>query len=130
MIARAGATAALLLVAASPAAANDAERFAMQRVRLTTEAAATQPCTRLGSVSDDSVKDLRRKIVRAGGDTGLIAFGVEDLSMIYAQVFRCPPAAPPPRVPPGVPPPPPGAPPAPPPSATPPPPPPPPPPSR
>ena len=118
---------ALLLASALPAAADDGERVAMARVRLTTDPALTRGCTRLGAVSDDSIKDLRRKIVRAGGDTALLAFGVEDLSMVHAQVFRCPPPAPlpasapappaPPAAPrpPGVPPPPPGPPPAPPP---------------
>jgi hypothetical protein len=109
--------AAALLAWAAPAAASDAERLAMARVRLTTERAATRGCTRVGAASDDSVKDLRRKIVRLGGDTALLTFGVEDLERIHAEVFRCPPAAPPPGVPPpppGVPPPPPGPPPPPP----------------
>jgi hypothetical protein len=114
----------LLVVLASPAGADDGERIVLARVRLTTEAAVVRGCTRLGAVSDDSIKDLRRKIVRAGGDTALIAFGVEDLSMVHAQVFRCPPPTPPaasaPPLPappaPGVPPPPPGPPPPPPPS--------------
>lgn len=112
----------LLLAAALPAAADDGERIAMTRVRLTTDPALTRGCTRLGAVSDDAIKDLRRKIVRAGGDTALLAFGVEDLSMVHAQVFRCPPPPPsapaPPPAPraPGVPPPPPGPPPPPPPS--------------
>jgi hypothetical protein len=116
----------LLLASALPAAADDGERIAMTRVRLTTDPGLTRSCTRMGSVSDDSIKDLRRKIVRAGGDTALLAFGVEDLSMVHAQVFRCPPPAPPPASapappappaaprPPGVPPPPPGPPPPPP----------------
>ena len=117
----------LLLASALPAAADDGERIAMARLRLTTDPALTRGCTRVGSVNDDSIKDLRRKIVRAGGDTALLAFGVEDLEMIYAQIFRCPPPPPPPASapvppappaaprPPGVPPPPPGSPPAPPP---------------
>ena len=115
----------LLLASALPAAADDGERIAMARVRLTTDPALTRGCTRVGAVSDDSIKDLRRKIVRAGGDTALLAFGVEDLSMVYAQIFRCPPPPPasapappaPPAAPrpPGVPPPPPGSPPPPPP---------------
>jgi len=117
----------LLLASALPAAADDGERIAMARVRLTTDPALTRGCTRVGAVSDDSIKDLRRKIVRAGGDTALLAFGAEDLSMVYAQIFRCPPPPPPPASapappappaaprPPGVPPPPPGSPPAPPP---------------
>jgi hypothetical protein len=112
------------LVAPSPALADDAERYAMTRLRLTTESARTKGCTLVGSVSDDSVKDLRRKILRMGGDTALLTFGIEDLSKIYAQVFRCPaatpsapaaPAPPPPPPPPGTPPPPPGPPPPPPP---------------
>jgi hypothetical protein len=105
---------ALLLGTASSAGANDAERFAMGRVRLTTEAGLIAGCTRIADVSDDSVKDLRRKIVRVGGDTALLTFGISDLEMIHAQVFRC---ARPASRPPDVPPPPPGAPPPPPPGA-------------
>ena len=107
-----GAVLGVLVLAAMPAAAQDAERLAMARVRLTTDPAVTRECTALGSVSDDSVKDLRRKIVRAGGNSALLVFGIEDLSMIYAQVFRCPPPG---TLPPGAPPPPPGPPPPPPP---------------
>lgn len=101
----------LLLAVVAPAHAQDPERLAMARLRLTTDPALTRACTRLGAVDDDSVKDLRRKIVRAGGDTALLAFGIEDMSRIYAEIFRCPspgalpPDAPPP--PPGPPPPPP-----------------------
>jgi hypothetical protein len=114
------------LGAPSPAIADDAERYAMTRLRLTTESARTKGCALVGSVSDDSVKDLRRKILRMGGDTALLTFGIEDLSKIYAQVFRCAapasapaapaaPAPPPPPPPPGTPLPPPGPPPPPPP---------------
>jgi hypothetical protein len=121
-----GALVALLLILApgipSPSSADDAERYAMSRLRLTTESARTKGCTPVGSVSDDSVKDLRRKILRMGGDTALLTFGTEDLSRVYAQVFRCSapasvPAAPPAPAPPppGTPPPPPGPPPPPPP---------------
>lgn len=122
-------TLVLVLAPLSSAVADDdGERYAMSRLRLTTEASRTRGCTLVGSVSDDSIKDLRRKILRLGGDTALLTFGIEDLSRIYAQAFRCPPpppAAPPaaapappppppaPR-PPGVPPPPPGPPPPPP----------------
>ncbi|HEX2439541.1 MAG TPA: hypothetical protein VHT71_14630 [Methylomirabilota bacterium] len=87
--------AVLALVTASPVAANDAENAVLARVRLTTEPSHTRGCTRLGSVSDDNVKDLRRKVARLGGDTALLAFGRDDLSVVYAQVFRCPPPAPP-----------------------------------
>ena len=114
---------------AGPAGAQDLERIAMARVRLTTEAAFTKGCTRIGAARDDSIKDLRRKIVKMGGDTAYLSFGgAEDLSVVYAEVFRCPaaPAAAPGTAPAGVPPPPPGKPPAPPPPGPPPPPPPPP----
>ena len=67
-----------------------AENVALARVRFTTEPALTTGCSRLGLVSDDSVKDLRRKIVKAGGNTGVLSFGVDDLSTIHAEVFRCP----------------------------------------
>jgi hypothetical protein len=99
-------TAALLVLASVwPAAAQDPERLAMARLRLTTDPALTRGCAPVGAVNDDSVKDLRRKIVRAGGNTALLIFGIEDMSRIYAEVFRCPtPEAAPPA--PGVPPPP------------------------
>ena len=109
----------LVLLSVSPAWADDAEKMAMARVRLTTDAGVAKGCARVGRVNDDSVKDLRKKIVRAGGDTGLVSFGIDDMSMIYAEVFRCPSpgAAPPGTVaPPSIPPPPPGPPPPPPPS--------------
>ncbi len=94
-----GVAGALLLMTtalAGPADAQDAEKIAMARVRLTTEPGLTQGCSRIGPVRDDSVKDLRRKIVKMGGNTAVMAFGgTEDLSVIYAEVFRCgdPPAA-------------------------------------
>ena len=107
---RAGGVAVVLLASVAYVAAEDIERLAMSRVRLTTEASAVKACTRVGWVNDDSAKDLRRKIIRSGGDTGLITFGIgDDMSQIYAQVYRCPqPAAappPPPPPPPGPPPP-------------------------
>ncbi len=98
-----------VLAAASPARADDPlERAAMARVRLTTEGAAAQGCPPVGRASDDSVKDLRRKVVRAGGDTAVITFGTVDDDKIYATIYRCAGARrdiPPP--PPGQPPPPP-----------------------
>ena len=66
-----------------------AEKRAMAQVRLTTEAALLSGCTRIGIVRDDSVKDLRRKIVRAGGNAAVLAFGVDDLSTMQAEVYRC-----------------------------------------
>jgi hypothetical protein len=109
---------AIVLVGASTAwGQEELERMAMTRVRLTTDAAVASGCARIGQVSDDSLKDLRRKIVRAGGNTAVLSFGIADLSQIYAEVFRCdrfPTAAPATGVPPGIPPPPPGIPPPPP----------------
>jgi hypothetical protein len=116
MMTRVGCLMVLLLATASTATAQDLERIAMARVRLTTDPAVTRGCTLVGSASDDSIKDLRRKIVRLGGDTAQLTFGIEDMSRVYAQVFRCPPAS---ALPPGAPPPPPGSPPPPPPAATP-----------
>jgi len=109
---------ALLLVAAavSRAGAEDVEHFAMSHVRLSTDAAIASGCARVSRISDDSLRDLRRKVVRSGGNTAVLSFSTDDLGMILADVYRCtPPAA---RRPPNVPPPPSGAPPPPPPSAS------------
>lgn len=84
-------TLALLLAPVSIATADDAaEERALARVRLSTEASVAKGCTRLGSVSDDRVKDLRKKIVRAGGDTGIITFSIDHMSTILAEVYQCP----------------------------------------
>ena len=112
--------AVIMLAATSPAVAQD-ERAVLARVRLTTDPRVPVGCTRIGLVRDDSIRDLRRKIVKAGGDTGLLSFPADDLEKIDAQVFRCPPHAtsspiPPPPSGPPPPPPPPGPPPPPPPS--------------
>ena len=104
--------AVVVLAAASAAAAQDYERVMMARVRLTTDPNTAAGCTPLGAVADDSVKDLRRKILRMGGDTAVVSFPILDIERIHAQVYRCPPA---PALPSGVPPPPPGPPPPPPP---------------
>jgi len=104
---------ALLVASASSAAADEAEHLAMARVRLTTEPSVARGCTRVGQVSDDSVKDLRRKIVRAGGDVGVLSFSTDNMENIPAQVYRCPaPASTAPRTAPPTPPPPPPPPPA------------------
>ena len=80
----------LLTLLIGPAWAQDAERMAMARVRFSTEAAIAKNCTHIGRVSDDSVKDLRRKIARAGGDTAVLSFGgIDDMSTIHADVFSC-----------------------------------------
>jgi hypothetical protein len=109
---KAACTAIVLLVFTSPAGAYDAQDVVLSRVRLSTEPTVAAGCTRLGSVSDDSVKDLRRKILRAGGNTAVLSFPIDHLSMIHADVFRCPPPTTPPL---DIPPPPPGPPPPPPP---------------
>jgi hypothetical protein len=82
---------ALVLVAlmVSSSSADDLEARAMAQVRLSTEITAAEGCMRIGSIKDNSVRDLRRKIVRAGGDTGILSFGTDD--QIRAEVFRCPP---------------------------------------
>ena len=105
---------ALVVVAASASGAwaQDPERFAMSQVRLSTDPGIANGCARMARVSDDSLKDLRRKIVRSGGNTAVISFAADDLSTILADVYRCQPTA---RRPPNVPPPPPGNPPPPPP---------------
>ncbi len=76
------------LAPVTPARADD-EISAMARVRLTTEPALAAGCTRVGAMSDDNVKDLRRKIVRAGGNTAVISFNTMEMSMLLAEVFRC-----------------------------------------
>ena len=108
---------AILALASSAGADDDGERIAMASVRLSTERAAARGCTPITKVSDDSAKDLRRKMIRAGGNLGVISFGTEDLSRIYADVYRCDvaPAATPGTTPARVPTPPPGTPPPPPP---------------
>jgi len=85
----------------------------MAQVLLTTEASLLSGCTRLGLASDDSVKDLRRKSARAGGNASFLSFDTDDLTRIQAEVFRCtatarapsnipaPPAGAPPPPPPG-----------------------------
>jgi len=76
----------LLTLTTSPAWADEAENFAMAHVRLSTEPTMATGCLRVGQVMDDSVKDLRRKIVKTGGDTGILSFGSRpDL----CQAFRC-----------------------------------------
>jgi hypothetical protein len=72
----------------TPARADD-ELNAMARVRFTTEPALAAGCTRIGAMSDDNIKDLRRKIVRAGGNTAVISFNTMEMSMLLAEVFRC-----------------------------------------
>jgi hypothetical protein len=113
----AGVLAAALLAGAAGPVAADAERAAMAGVRLTTERGQLAGCTRIGMAGDTSLKDLRRKIVRAGGNAAYLWFRAGELDRVEAEVYRCAPMAPPPPPPPGTPPPPPGPPPPPPPAA-------------
>jgi len=99
---------AVLLVSVSSAWAQDSERSLMANLRLTTEPGLTAGCARVGAVSDDSIKDLRRKIVKAGGNAAVLSFEIEDMSMMHAEVYRCPAAT---NAPSRIPPPPPGPPP-------------------
>jgi S1-C subfamily serine protease len=69
--------------------ANESEKSMVARVRLTTDAGSVEECAFIGAVTDDSVNDLRRKIVRAGGDTALISFGSDNLDVVIAHVFSC-----------------------------------------
>jgi hypothetical protein len=84
-----GAAAVLLSLAWTSYAAADAMDIAMGQLQLTTERSVTRGCTRITSVRDDSLKDLRKKIVRAGGDTALLTFSASELSYISAEVYRC-----------------------------------------
>ena len=70
-------------------AAKEAERREMAQVRLTTEEALLSGCTRLGVVTDNSAKDMRRKIVRAGGNAAVVSFPADNPKMMQADVFRC-----------------------------------------
>jgi hypothetical protein len=69
------------------------ERREMAQVRLTTEPALLSGCTRLGVVTDDSARDMRRKIVRAGGNAASVSFPIDDLHRMRAEVYRCATAA-------------------------------------
>ena len=102
--------AAVVIAATTSAAGAQDDNARLARVRLTTDPRVPVGCTRVGLVRDDSIKDLRRKVVKAGGDTALLSFPADDLEKIDAQVFRCPAHATPSQIPPpppGPPPPPP-----------------------
>ena len=79
----------LVTLATTPVAADDGERAAMAHVRLTTEPSRAAGCTRVGVAQDNSIRDLRRKIVRAGGNTAVISFPPDDLSRVHAEMYRC-----------------------------------------
>jgi hypothetical protein len=72
---------------------DEQENKAMAGVFLTTEPAMVSGCNQIGLSGDDNVKDLRRKIVRAGGNAAVLTFRVDDLKMMAAEVYKCPTAA-------------------------------------
>ena len=69
------------------------EEKSMAAVFLTTEPAMVSGCTQIGRSGDDNVKDLRRKIVRGGGNAAVLTFRVDDLKMMAAEVYKCPTAS-------------------------------------
>ena len=79
----------LVLALASGAAAQDAERIAMSQIRFSTEPTAARGCSHINSAKDNSLRDLRRKIVRAGGNMAVLSFHVDDLSTMFAEIYRC-----------------------------------------
>jgi hypothetical protein len=72
---------------------DEQEQKAMAAVFLTTEPALVSGCNQIGVAGDDNVKDLRRKIVRGGGNAAVLTFRVDDLKMMAANVYKCPTAA-------------------------------------
>jgi hypothetical protein len=72
---------------------DEQEQKAMAAVFLTTEPALVSGCNQIGVAGDDNVKDLRRKIVRGGGNAAVLTFRVDDLKMMAAEVYKCPTAA-------------------------------------
>jgi hypothetical protein len=69
--------------------ASSAEKAAMFAVRLTTESGVLAGCERVGRVRDSSMEDLRKKIIRSGGNSGHITFDSDNLERIHADVYRC-----------------------------------------
>lgn len=66
-----------------------AEKVAMLALRLTTEASVLQGCEETVRVSDSDMEDLRKKIVRSGGNAALLTFDTHDMEVIHADVYRC-----------------------------------------
>src|SRR5262249_43524982 len=88
--------AVLLLVAAgfSQAGAEDVEHFAMSHVRLSTDPRIASGCARVSRVTDDSLRDLRRKGGRSGGHTPGLSVSTHDLGVVLPGVHRGPPPSP------------------------------------
>jgi hypothetical protein len=79
----------LVFLLAGQAVGGAAEKSAMFAVRLTTEATVLNGCDRTGRVSDSSLEDLRKKIVRSGGNAALLVFDSDNLEKVHAEVYRC-----------------------------------------
>ncbi|MGH7310510.1 MAG: hypothetical protein ACREK6_17635 [Candidatus Rokuibacteriota bacterium] len=86
---------AVVIVLATDRAAwgQPVDRQILLRVLLATDARQVAACQRLGIVSDTSPEDLRKKILRAGGNAGFVTFDPTDPDKMNAEVYRCPPAA-------------------------------------
>ncbi|HSF06209.1 MAG TPA: hypothetical protein VLG10_10520 [Methylomirabilota bacterium] len=65
------------------------DRQILLRVLLATDARQVAGCQRLGIVSDTSPEDLRKKILRMGGDAGFVTFDLADPDRMNAEVYRC-----------------------------------------
>ncbi|HEU5303766.1 MAG TPA: hypothetical protein VFU40_03900 [Gemmatimonadales bacterium] len=81
-----------VLLASSPSVWGQAPQYDRQtllRVLLATDAAQVVACERLGIVRDSSPEDLRKKILRLGGDAGLVTFDSADPDKMNAEVYRC-----------------------------------------
>jgi hypothetical protein len=81
---------AVLLSTSASVWGQEYDKFALLRVPLLTEAGQVAGCVRVGITSDNSPEDLRKKILRMGGDTGLVTFDLQDPDKINAEVYRCP----------------------------------------
>ncbi len=79
----------MVLVTAPAAWGQPFDRQTLLRVLLATDARQVAACQRLGIVSDTSPEDLRKKILRMGGDAGLVAFDLADPDKMNAEVYRC-----------------------------------------
>jgi hypothetical protein len=80
----------VVLVASTPSVWGQAfDRQTLLRVLLATDARQVATCQRLGLVSDTSPEDLRKKILRGGGDAGLVTFDAMDPDKMNAEVYRC-----------------------------------------
>jgi hypothetical protein len=80
----------VVLLATSPPAWGQAfDKQTLLRVLLATDARQVAACERLGVVSDTSPEDLRKKIIRLGGDAGLVTFDPADPDRMNAEVYRC-----------------------------------------